>query len=120
MFSKTNDLSRPPGEAKTTHKSVLAADIKITGDIRSTGTVEILGEIEGTLQAHTVIIGADGQMTGDISAVDLEVKGRHTGRVASTGFTLRSSGQVKADVGYSTLSIESGAQIEGRFMRNPA
>jgi cytoskeletal protein CcmA (bactofilin family) len=123
MFSKTADPTAAPprpsssGAASNT-RSTLAADLKITGDIRSTGSVELLGEVDGTLSAQTVLVGADGRMTGDISAEQVEIKGRHEGRVASKTFTLRASAQVKADIGYSTLVIESGAQIEGRFSLN--
>ena len=74
--------------------------------------------MDGTLSAQSVVIGNDGRMTGDISAEEVEVKGRHEGRVASQTFTLRASAEVKADIGYSRLVIESGAQIEGRFYRN--
>lgn len=123
MFSKTADPTAPPtrpssGGAASNTRSTLAADLKITGDIRSTGSIELLGEVDGTLSAQNVLIGGDGRMTGDISAEQVEIKGRHEGRVASQTFTLRASAQVKADIGYSTLIIESGAQIEGRFSLN--
>lgn len=122
MFSKTADPTsapaRPATGAASSNRSTLAADLKITGEIRSTGSVELLGEVDGTLSARIVTIGSDGKMTGDISAEQVEIKGRHEGRVASQSFTLRASAQVKADIGYSTLVIESGAQIEGRFVLN--
>jgi cytoskeletal protein CcmA (bactofilin family) len=122
MFSKTADPAsapvRPSTGTPSNTRSTLAADLKITGDIRSSGSIELLGEVDGTLSAQTVLIGTDGRMTGDISAEQVEIKGRHEGRVASQTFTLRASAQVKADIGYSTLVIESGAQIEGRFILN--
>jgi cytoskeletal protein CcmA (bactofilin family) len=122
MFSKTADPTavppRPSMGAGSNTRSILAADLKITGDIRSTGSVEVLGEVDGTLTAQSVLIGSDGRMIGDISAEEVEIKGHHEGRVASQGFTLRASAEVKADIGYSKLVIESGAQIEGRFYRN--
>ena len=111
-------MSRSATGAPTNSRSILAADLKITGDVRSTGSVELLGEVDGTVSAHTLLIGNDGRMTGDISAEEVEIKGRHDGRVASQSFTLRASAEVKADIGYSRLVIESGAQIEGRFYRN--
>jgi cytoskeletal protein CcmA (bactofilin family) len=122
MFSKTTDPTsappRPTTGAPSNSRSILAADLKITGDVRSTGSVELLGEVDGTVSAHTLLIGNDGRMTGDISAEEVEIKGRHDGRVASQSFTLRASAEVKADIGYSRLVIESGAQIEGRLYRN--
>ncbi len=122
MFSKTADPTsapmRPTGAPSNAAKSVLAADLRITGDIRSTGSVELLGEVEGTLQAQSLVIGGDGRMSGDISAAEVDVKGRHDGRIACQNLSLRSTSQVSADIGYTSLVIESGAQIEGRFTLN--
>jgi cytoskeletal protein CcmA (bactofilin family) len=126
MFSKTPDPTSAPaappavqGRAPGTNtKSVLAQDLRITGEISSTGTIEVLGEIEGNLTARGLIVGAEGRMTGTVSAENVEVKGRLDGRVATIGFALRSSAEVAADITYTTLVIESGAQIEGKFTLN--
>ncbi|TXI03730.1 MAG: polymer-forming cytoskeletal protein [Pseudorhodobacter sp.] len=122
MFSKTADPTqappRPSSGAGSNSRSVLAADLKITGDIRASGAVDLLGEVEGTVQAHSLTIGGDGLMSGDISAGTVDVKGRQSGQIACDSLTLRASAQVTSNISYSTLVIESGAQIEGRFARN--
>lgn len=122
MFSKTADPTsaptRPSLGAASNTRSVFASDLKITGDVRSAGAVEILGEVEGTVQTHSLTIGGDGLMSGDISAETVEIKGRQSGQIACKDLTLRAAAQVTANISYSTLVIESGAQIEGRFARN--
>lgn len=122
MFSKTSDtaptLPRPSAGATSNTRSILAADLKIVGDVRSSGSVELMGEVEGTLEAHSLIIGGDGFVAGDVAAESVEIKGRLSGQIASQNLTLRAAAQVTANVGYSTVVIESGAQIEGRFTRN--
>lgn len=122
MFSKPADPTapapRPTIGSNSGNRSVLSADLKIVGEITSSGAVEILGEVEGTVTAQTLTIGGEGRMTGDVSAEVVEIKGKLDGRVSTQSFTLRAAAQVKADVGYSTLVIESGAQIEGRFILN--
>lgn len=123
MFSKTADptsapLPRPTLGTSSGNRSVLGPDLKISGEISSAGAVEVLGEVDGTISAQSLTIGAEGRMTGDVSAEVVEVKGRLEGRVASQSFTLRAAAQVTADIGYTTLIIESGAQIEGRFILN--
>lgn len=127
MFSKTPDpttattpSTAPKAAPGANTKSVLAQDLRITGEISSTGTIEVLGEIEGNLTARGLIVGAEGRMTGTVSAETVEVKGRLDGRVATHTFALRASAQVAADVSYTTLVIESGAQIEGKFNLNKA
>lgn len=120
MFSKPNDpLSAPTRPAATNAgKSVLASDLKISGDITSSGSVEVLGEVDGTISARSLTIGAEGSVKGDITAEVAEVKGAIDGRVKTQDFTLRSTARAKTDVVYTTLTIDSGAQIEGRFSRN--
>lgn len=122
MFSKTADpTSAPAAPARTpggnARSSVLAQDLKITGEIHSSGTVEILGEVDGNVTARGLVIGNEGRVTGTVQAETVEVKGKLDGAVASQAFTLRAAAQVKADIAYSVLVIESGAQIEGRFTR---
>jgi cytoskeletal protein CcmA (bactofilin family) len=121
MFSKTADPTGMPGTASASRpagnasRSVLAADLKITGDITSSGTVEVMGEVDGNLAADILTIGQEGRVSGTVKARAVEVKGHVDGKISSQDFTMRSSAQVAADVTYATVVIESGAQIEGRF-----
>ena len=120
MFSKTADPTSPPTRptnAAPTNaaRSVLSADLRVVGEITSTGTIEVLGEIDGTVSAHGLIVGGEGRVTGSVAADTVEVKGRLEGKVTTGAFTLRAAAQVNADVTYTTVVIESGAQVEGRY-----
>jgi len=96
-------------------KSLLAADLRVTGDISCDGSIEVLGAVDGTLTARTLLVGAEGRVNGTVSAETIEVKGRLDGRISCASLTLRGTAQVTADVTYRALIIESGAQIDGRF-----
>ncbi len=125
MFSKTSDptsapVPRPAAPGSNSARSVLGADLKITGEISSTGSVEILGEIEGNITANGLIVGQEGRIKGSINAHTVEVKGKFDGKVTCESFTLRASSEVKADVTTTSLVIESGARIEGRFLKPKA
>lgn len=96
-------------------KSVLAADLRITGDIVSTGSVEVMGEVDGSISAGTLLLSHEGSVKGTVAAETVDLRGRLNGKIETSGLTLRSAAQVTADVAYTTLSIESGAQIEGNF-----
>ena len=123
MFSKTADpTSAPPSPVAggNASRSVLGPDLRITGEITSSGALEVLGEIDGNLTADSLTIGAEGRISGSVNARSVEVKGRLDGKVTSENFDMRASAQVAAEVTYTTLVIESGAQIEGRFLRPKA
>lgn len=118
MFNKTDTTaapSRPVTGTPSGKTSVLSSDLKITGDITSAGAIEVMGEVDGTITAHSLTVGTDGRVTGTISADAVEVKGKLDGKISCNAFTLRSAAKVKADVNYASLVIENGAEIEGRF-----
>jgi len=123
MFSKTADptslpsIPRPATPGSNAGRSVLGADLRITGEVVTTGSVEVLGEIDGNISAHGLLIGQEGRVKGSIEADTVEVKGRLDGKVACQSFTLRSSASVKADVTTAGIVIESGAVMEGRFLK---
>ena len=115
--AETDTALRPPRPNVPGGRTVLAADIRLSGDLSSTGTVEILGEVSGDITAQTLIVGAEGLVKGSVSAEAVEVRGTLDGKVSCMSFTLRSSAIVTAEVNYDILIIESGAQIDGRFKR---
>ena len=116
--AETETGTRPPGRAAASGgRSVLSADIRLSGDLNSTGTVEVLGEVTGDIVAQTLIVGGEGRVVGTVRAETLEVRGRLEGRASCVSFTMRSASQVVAEVNYETLVIESGAQVDGRFAR---
>jgi cytoskeletal protein CcmA (bactofilin family) len=125
MFSKTADqnsastppVARPSGPGSNAGRSVLGADLRITGEISTTGSVEVLGEIDGNITAHGLIIGQEGKVRGSVTAATVEVKGKLDGKIACDSFTLRSTAEVKADVTTPGIVIESGAVMDGRFLK---
>lgn len=117
MFNKTADPTSAPSPRPSNTKSVFASDLKITGEVSSAGDIEMAGEVDGNVSARSLAISGEGRMKGTIKADTVDVKGKLDGSVEAGAFTLRATAQVAADVAYSTLVIESGAQIEGRFSK---
>lgn len=112
--AETLPATRPVSNAG---RSVLAADLRIVGDITAQGSVEVLGEVDGTITAQGLIVGADGRMKGKISAEAVEIRGTTNGKISCSSLTLLSTAMVRADVNYTTLTIESGATVDGKFSK---
>jgi cytoskeletal protein CcmA (bactofilin family) len=124
MFNKTDATAAPERPERTPDRatpsgktSVLGSDLKITGEITSAGNIEVQGDVDGTITAKGLVVGPDGKVTGIVTAENVEVKGRLDGKVTSKTFSLRSTAVVAADVTYTSIVIENGAQIEGRFIK---
>ncbi len=103
--------ARPPG------RSVLSSDLHITGDIVAGGSLEVMGEIDGSITAKSLILAAEGRIAGTIQAESVDLRGRMKGTVTTGSLSLKSTARVEAEVAYVTVSIESGAEIEGTFAR---
>lgn len=117
---QTAAAARPVTAPGAASRSVLAADLKIKGDLTSNGTVEVLGEIDGKITVRSLIVGGEGRVKGTVSAETVDVRGRLDGRISCASLTLRAAASVKADSTYATLVIECGAQVDGRFTRAKA
>lgn len=115
MFSKSEAGTAPQGAATDGRATRLAQDLRITGNLKAAGTVEVLGQIDGDVEAGKLIVGGEGRVNGKIRAEIVEVLGHLDGSVSCRTLTLRSSAQVQASVNYESLTIESGARIEGKF-----
>jgi cytoskeletal protein CcmA (bactofilin family) len=119
--AKGNQMSNPYSPTDSSRaasgKSVLAADLRITGDIVTAGSVEIMGEVDGSLTAGALIVTHEGRVKGRVKAETVDIRGTLSGQIDAANLTLRSAAQVTADVSYRTASIESGAQVEGKFSR---
>ncbi|WP_127900802.1 bactofilin family protein [Solirhodobacter olei] len=114
---------RPMGElTPTTPKakpapSVLSSDLTITGNIKTTGDIQIEGVVEGDIRAHLLTVGEGATIRGEIVADDIVVNGRVVGRVRGLKVRLTSTARVEGDIIHKTIAIESGAHFEGSVQR---
>ena len=97
--------------------STLSSDLLIKGDLKSSGDIQVEGEIEGNIQAHLLTVGEGATIRGEVIADDIVVNGRVIGRVRGLKVRLTSSARVEGDIIHKTIAIESGAHFEGAVQR---
>ena len=97
--------------------SVLSSDLHITGNVKTTGDVQIEGTIEGDIRAHLLTVGEGATVKGEVTADDVVVNGRIVGRVRGLKVRLTSTARVEGDIIHKTIAIESGAHFEGSVQR---
>ncbi len=97
--------------------SVLSSDITITGNVRSSGDIQVEGTIEGDIRAQTLIVGETATVKGEVMAEDVVVHGRVVGRLRGMKVRLSTSAKVEGDIIHKTIAIESGAHFEGSVQR---
>lgn len=97
--------------------SILAEDMRVTGDVISQGEVQIDGDVIGDVEAHALIIGDSAHIRGQITADIVRVSGSVTGRIKAREVVLTRSAKVEGDILHEVLAIEAGAQLQGNCRR---
>ena len=116
-------MARPPqarSGSMDAGKSVISNDLKIIGQglkIISRGTLQVDGEVEGDVGGAEIIIGEAGKVTGIVAAERVIVRGRISGVIRAMTVALQSSARVEGDIHHMSLSIEQGAEFDGRCRR---
>ncbi|MBJ6373356.1 bactofilin family protein [Sedimentitalea arenosa] len=97
--------------------STLSADLHITGNIKTSGDIQVEGTVEGDIRAHLLTIGESATIKGEVTADDVVINGRIVGRVRGLKVRLTSTARVEGDIIHKTIAIESGAHFEGSVQR---
>ncbi|MGZ2257637.1 bactofilin family protein [Roseobacter sp. A03A-229] len=97
--------------------SVLSSDLHVTGNMKTTGDIQVEGTVEGDIRAHLLTIGETATIKGEVIADDVVVNGRIVGRVRGLKVRLTSTARVEGDIIHKTIAIESGAHFEGSVQR---
>lgn len=120
MFSKQkiSDGSVPVTTTTKENKgevpSIIAADLKIVGNLMCGGSIEIEGEIEGNVTCGSATVRRTGAVKGDVTADSIQVDGEINGLVKGKDIVLSESGKITGVIMYESLSVKDGAYIDGQ------
>ena len=91
MFTKGNRDEEPrkaPVSKKSAPPSILSADLRVVGDLASSGEVQVDGIVEGDIQTDVLVVGETAQVNGKIVADTCRVHGRVTGQIRARSVSL--------------------------------
>jgi len=109
-YKSSTPKAKPPA-------SVLSSDLHITGNLKTTGDIQVEGTVEGDIRAHLLTVGETATIKGEVSADDVVINGRIVGRVRGLKVRLTATARVEGDIIHKTIAIESGAHFEGSVQR---
>ena len=132
MFSKKSaELPNSPTPADTHRKvsmatksnstfSVLGSDLSIKGDIKASADLHVDGNVEGDIACTSLVQGETSMVTGSVDAESARLAGTVEGSISARELVILKTARITGDVFYDALTIEQGAQVEGRFAHRDA
>ena len=125
MFTKGNrdegrrqaPVPKTPAPKSPAPPSILSNDLKVVGDLVSSGEIQVDGIVEGDIQSDVLVVGETAQVNGIIVADTCRVHGRVTGQIRARAVSLAKTAHVLGDILHESLAIEQGAYLEAHCRR---
>ncbi len=110
MFQKDS-----PEKSSSSAETVIGPSVKVEGDLKGVGSVIIEGELKGLISTDKeVTIGDNAIVHASIDANKASIAGKVTGNITvKDHLEITSSAKIDGDIKTKTISIESGATING-------
>ena len=99
-------------------RSYIGETFQLEGDLRSSGSADIAGLINGNVFMSEMIITETGSIRGSLEAGMIEINGHVEGKVIADSVIIGKSAVIKGDIFFrKTLKTEEGADIDGYIKR---
>lgn len=95
--------------------SVLGADVVVKGDLSASADLHVDGSIEGDITCASLVQGEKSVVTGAIKAQSARLSGTVRGSIEAGELVILKTARIHGDVCYDALTIEQGAQVDGKF-----
>ena len=99
-------------------RSYVGETLQLEGDLRSSGSVDVAGLINGNVFVSEISITDTGSIRGSIEAASVEINGHIEGKITADSVIIGKSAVIKGDVFFKDkLKTEEGADIDGYIKR---
>ena len=123
MFRSRKEKSTPLVLSQERFDTLVGRHTEIHGKLVLQESIRIDGRVIGNIEAprdanNTVVIGATGEVQGDILAHRVVVAGKVAGQIhALDRVELHENCMVQGDVKYGSIAIEHGARVQGLLLQ---
>ena len=99
-------------------RSHIGETLQLEGDLRSAGSLDVAGLINGNVFVTEMIVAETGSVRGAIEATNIEINGHIEGKISADVIIIGRSAIIKGDIFFkNTLKTEEGADIDGYIKR---
>lgn len=112
MFSQEKTTANTKDGVET----IVGPSLKVKGNFKGKGNIIVEGEVDGNLKTEGyVYIGDKAKITANIEAKTARIGGMVTGNVKTKEhLEIVKSARINGDIECGSLSVEKGAQINGK------
>ena len=99
-------------------RSHIGETMQLEGDLRSAGSVDVAGLVNGNIFVSDMTITEAGSVRGAIEATTIEIHGHVEGKISADIVIVGKEAVIKGDIFFkNTLKTEEGADIDGYIKR---
>ena len=99
-------------------RSYVGETLQLEGDLRTSGSLDIAGLINGNIYVSDVTVTETCSVRGSVEASKIEINGHIQGKITADAIVIGRSAVIKGDVYFkNTLKTEEGADIDGYIKR---
>ncbi len=115
MLPTDSGRKAPMASKSNSTFSVLGSDLTIKGDIKASADLHVDGNVEGDIACTSLVQGETSHVAGAVEAESARLAGKVDGSISARELVILKTARITGDVFYDALTIEQGAQVEGRF-----
>ena len=111
---------RSNGEKNLNHsgRSHIGETMQFEGDLRSAGSIDVSGLVNGNIFVSDMVISETGSVRGEVEATTIEINGHVEGKISADIVIIGKNAVIKGDIFFkNTLKTEEGADIDGYIKR---
>ncbi len=99
-------------------RSHVGETLQLEGDLRSSGSIDVAGLINGNVFVTEMVVKETGSVRGSVEAETVEINGHIEGKITADTIIIGKSAIIKGDIFFKhTLKTEEGADIDGYIKR---
>ena len=99
-------------------RSHIGETMQLEGDLRTSGSIDIAGLINGNVFVSELTITETGSVRGSVEATTIEINGHLEGKISADTVIVGKTAIIKGDIFFkNSLKTEEGADIDGYIKR---
>ena len=99
-------------------RSHVGETMQLEGDLRTSGSIDIAGLVNGNLFVSEITITETGSVRGSVEATNIEINGHIEGKISADSVIIGKTAVIKGDIFFkNSLKTEEGADIDGYIKR---